>query len=89
MSACLHLLVVTSPSSAPHQLTVAELGGLILCKAAAPLVVKSGRDATIHIYQPDRTTAGSDSVLFFLCVCFFAATVTCFVYIGSGMGFSV
>lgn len=86
---CLHLLGVTSPYSAPHQLTVAELGGLILCKAAAPLVVKSGRDATIHIHRPHRTIAGSDFVLFFLCVFFFAATVTCFVCIGSGMGLSV
>lgn len=58
MSACLHLLGVSSPYSAPQQLSmsaaVVDLGGLVLCKAAALLVVEHGSGATFHLSQPDR-----------------------------------
>lgn len=46
VSACLHLRGVSSPSSAPQQLSeaaaaVAHLGVLVFCKAAALLVVET------------------------------------------------
>lgn len=57
MSACLYLLGVSSPFSAPQQLSmsaaVADWGRLLLCKAAALLVLERGSGATFQL-RPTR-----------------------------------
>lgn len=93
MSACLRLLGVSSPYSAPQQLSMSaamvDLGGLVLCKAAALLVVEHGSGATFHLSQPDRrrqVLTGRACVIcivlyhiaLFLCVwCFYSGSDTC------------
>lgn len=106
MSACLRLLGVSSPYSAPQQLSMSaamvDLGGLVLCKAAALLVVEHGSGATFHLSQPDRrrqVLTGRACVIcivlyhiaLFLCVwCFYSGSDTCLcvcvVYGGCGRG---
>lgn len=62
MSACLYLLGVSSPFSAPRRLSksaaVADWGGLLLCKAAALLVLEHGNGATFQ-QKPTRQEEAS------------------------------